>query len=1143
MVLLHFLTLNLFGDNSVGIYTNGTNSFIGNGTINVDGAGVILFNILSTGAFNQDFTITSTTGSSYTFGTLKNSAIYSNNSTAMSENGMYMNGINSAILLGPDSNLTSLDSNMTGIALSGIYSGGLPVTINGQVLNQEATNQGNISFGNNSTGIYTVNGASAENQGTISLGNASVGMYGSGTGSSVSNTGTIAIGGNSTGMYLKDGNTMTNSGDISGTQERTVGLFLEGTTSSTATNSGIIDLSGDRSIGVYTSGNGTQTLNNEGTISVGDSTIPSDPSIGIYNNNSSNIINNTGNITSGINSIGIYNVGGTVNQTAGSLTIKSGGVAIYTDSGTANLSGGTINLNGTDTVGIYAVNNATIDNNISLNISDNNFGIILNSGSNLINRNLLTLGNEGAAIYSNEGASIRNELGADIKITGSGSAGIYMTNGGSVVNAATITANTGDSNIGIYNNGGSIDNSGDIKIGSSLITDSASSFANTYAVGIYGKDIQSMNNSGNIEIGENAVGIYAKGAKTEILNAGNITSASDGSIGIFLDRTTARNTGNITLAGNNSIGISAIESSTIKNAGIITMNGNNSIGIYANINSRVINENTGKIYINGNDSTGVQLSGGSTLENHGLIEVASGTIGSAQTVTGDSVSTLPSIINAGIIKVDEKFDLNGMNIVIKPDPASFRTPTIREIEEGGYEPDDINGGFLLTNAVSIIAPSFDFGNAPVGIDPNFTQGTNARVYKFENVFDPITPDGGSNAGELSIKSGSLTFEAIPVTNASGKTNIWMKKIDYDNFTQGAWYDDFAMNIEGKYLNAEGEALRLYDKLDLITDVDDLRSDFGQLAGSVYANINQRERTIGEVFNSALYLLQDSKNNTKENVKVNVIAGKGSTKEDTSGVESYDYETYGALILREVERTYRHKFGYSVGYTRTDFEMDGTDDEDQADTIQLGLHSKYSVNGWVIKNDLLGRVSFHDVDRSVNWSDGTTADLNSNYNVYGISSLNELGKEIEVSKNAKVVPYVGLELGYMMHPSFEEDGGAESLKVESNDGYSVKPSIGVRFEGEKEFGEASNWKVKGNIGVGYEYELGNMNNQEKASLGVLEDGYHNLAKPAEDKRQLKTSGYVGVELKEAYGVYITGEYGIGNGDQEDYKIGLSLKASF
>ena len=189
------------------------------------------------------------------------------------------------------------------------------------------------------------------------------------------------------------------------------------------------------------------------------------------------------------------------------------------------------------------------------------------------------------------------------------------------------------------------------------------------------------------------------------------------------------------------------------------------------------------------------------------------------------------------------------------------------------------------------------------------------------------------------------------------------------------------------------------------------------------------------------------------------------------------------------------------------------------------------------------MSFHTNDRSITWYDKSKSDMKSDYNVYGLSSLNEIGKDFEIGRGVKVVPYTGLELGYMTHASFEESGGAESLKVESNDAYSIKPNIGVRLDGEKEFGATSSWKLKGNIGLGYEYELGNMNNQEKASLSLIEDGYHSLAKPTEDKGKIKTSGYAGVELKGVYGVYVTGEYGLGNDGQEDYKIGLSLKASF
>ena len=1138
------LELNLKGDNAVGVYTDGTSSFSGSGTVNVDGKGIVIFNVAGSGSFNQSFSVNSTADSQYIVQNIKDRTIFYDSRAALGAGGTFTSGINSAVLLGSNSYLDASGNNMVGIALTGAYSGGFPTPINGETIYHEATNKGVINFrGSKSTAIYVTNGARAKNEGSIYMGNSSVGLYGSGIDTSIENVGHVEIGAGSSGLYIKDGKAVSNAGTIISTGERAVGIYLDGSSNTAGENNGTIKLTGDKSVGVYITSGGIKTFNNINSIEIGSSSSTADPGIGIFNNNSQGIVNNSGNIISGKNSIGIYNKGGMVNHTAGEITAGTAGTGIYMNAGNLNLTGGKLTLTGEKTVGIYGTNGAVTDNNAEINVSSGSYGVVLSKNAAYTGRNLSYLGDTGVLVYSDGKNTVTNEAGADVHMAGSDSIGFYMINGGDVVNKAAITGDNGTANIGIYNKEGSIDNSGNIRIGDSVITDPNNPFANKYAVGIYGENVQNMKNSGNITVGSNAVGFYSVNNVNESLNTGNITSASEKAIGIYIELGAVRNEGSITLSGDRSIGIAGTRNTVITNAGTITMNGNNSMGIYANANSKVINESTGKIYINGNNSTGIQLSGGSILENYGLIEIAAGTTGSVQVVNGDPAYTPPSIINAGIIKVDEKFELDGFNLIIKPDPASFRTPTAEEIALSGYSPADINAGFLLSNSVSIVAPGFDFGDNAVKIDPLFTQGTNARVYKFENVFDPTTPGGGQNTGEVTVKSTSVTFDAIPVTNAQGKIDIWMEKINYDNFTKGAWYDGFAKNIEDKYLNAKGDALKIYDRLDLIKDVDTLRDSFEQLSGSMYANINQREQDIYGVLNNALFTLQNSENNTKENVKINVIAGKGTTKEDTSGVESYDYNTVGVLALREVERTYRHTFGYSLGYTRTDFQMKDSNNADQANTVQLGVHNKYSVNGWNFRNDLLGRVSFHTNDRSMSWYDGTKSDMKSDYNVYGVSSLNEVGKDFEIGRNVKLTPYTGLELGYMSHEGFEEDGGAEKLKVESNDAYSIKPSIGLRLEAEKKFGTNADWKVKGNIGTAYEYELGDMNKQEKASLSTIETGYHKLAQTEEDKGKIKINGIIGVELKDRYGIFLTGEYGIANDSREDYKVGVSFKASF
>ena len=89
---------------------------------------------------------------------------------------------------------------------------------------------------------------------------------------------------------------------------------------------------------------------------------------------------------------------------------------------------------------------------------------------------------------------------------------------------------------------------------------------------------------------------------------------------------------------------------------------------------------------------------------------------------------------------------------------------------------------------------------------------------------------------------------------------------------------------------------------------------------------------------------------------------------------------------------------------------------------------------------------------------------------------------------------------MSHEGFEGKGRGESLKVESNTGYSIKPSVGLMLETEKSTGSDREWKIK-------------------------------------------TNGIAGVELKDRYGIFLTGEFGIGNSNKEECKVGVSFKVLF
>ena len=88
-----------------------------------------------------------------------------------------------------------------------------------------------------------------------------------------------------------------------------------------------------------------------------------------------------------------------------------------------------------------------------------------------------------------------------------------------------------------------------------------------------------------------------------------------------------------------------------------------------------------------------------------------------------------------------------------------------------------------------------------------------------------------------------------------------------------------------------------------------------------------------------------------------------------------------------------------------------------------------------------------------------------------------------------------------------------------------------------------WKLKGTLDFSYEYELADLNEREKARLVAIEDGYHDLSKPEDENGRFKTKASVGVEVEDRYGIFLTGDYSIGEHNQDDYRAGITLKAVF
>ena len=381
-------------------------------------------------------------------------------------------------------------------------------------------NDGTLTIGNNSIGIYGEQLTGTVSQGEITVGDSALGIYAlSGlTGVEITQTGGLVAGNaGSIGIYGTD---VDRSGNISGgatkitvtggTDDRvgtgtSIGILSQG--AGNVTYSGamtIVDSPSKGSIGIYKDGVGTITAT--GTINVGAagygiysingknslSTTPSsdinnntnmilgEASIGIYSKGKATIVN-SGDIVIGttkdhndvdyVNSIGIYSVGGIV-ENSGDITVdKDRSIGIYVSGGTLKNSGKidvkgsgigiiisdstaendgviTVGEKGTDSVresiGISIQNNAIFTNNKFGKIIIN-AGIGINieeSGGTFINNGELTIGEGAIGIYE-EGNGSDVKIGA-VKINSDGTVtigGNYVGIGGTLDAAADIVLN------------------------------------------------------------------------------------------------------------------------------------------------------------------------------------------------------------------------------------------------------------------------------------------------------------------------------------------------------------------------------------------------------------------------------------------------------------------------------------------------------------------------------------------------------------------------------------------------------------------------------------------------------------------------------------------------------------------------------
>ncbi|WP_338989730.1 autotransporter-associated N-terminal domain-containing protein [Fusobacterium polymorphum] len=1010
---------------------------------------------------------------------------------------------NSSIDNNNSNTITGTQAGQTAIAQENLLTNRAAVTLN---------NNGAINLsGSTSTAMYAKFGIINNNAtGTISLGDTSTGLYGIAD-SILTNTGTITMGSSSTAMYS------------------------EGSTTQGVTNAGTITSTGTTSVGVLFKPDATLgaglTLGNTGTITLGDS------SVGLYGSNTATnyTTSNSGKVTVGNNGIAMFGYASDV--TAGTITVGDKGVGVYSQGGNVNLTGGTITTGASEAVGVYTVGNAqTITNSgTSFNLGNTSVAIANAGTGNTINSTVgnANLGTGNIYIYSNDTTGNINNS-TNLTSTNDGNYGIYSA--GTVTNTGNLNFGTGIGNVGIYSiRGGRATNTGAITIGAS------NPASNLYSIGMAAgystTDTGTIINNGTINVnGEYSLGMYASGAGSVARNNSNIVLNANNTTGIYADNgATVINTGNISTGPgtySNVVGVYLGQGSTLNNTGSITINGTKGIGVYLKGGTIV---NRGNITVNGsNDPTDTDYTFTTPPTGKAVggaaIDAPQGA--TSATVTINGISQTPVNIHT-FAKNPITVSASSIGLYVNTSGVDYTNV--------------INGLGNLTSEADLI------------IGTEATEMTNSKsiVINDPQILNPYNNAiRTSGVADWKIYSGGLTWLATPTLNSADgtMTNIYMVKIPYTAWAANKATPvevtdtyNFLDGLEQRYGVEElgSRERQLFSKLNGIGKNEEVlfRQATDEMMGHQYANVQQRINATGNILDKEFdYLRGEWQTASKDSNKIKTFGTRGDYKTDTAGIIDYKYNAYGVAYVHENEDI---KLGRGIGWyagivhNRIKFKDIGGSKEDQLQG-KVGLYKSVPFDdnnslNWTISGDIfVGRNRMHRRFLVVD----EVFHAKSRYYNYGISIKNEIGKEFRLSESFTLRPYAALDLEYGRISKIREKSGEIKLEVKQNHYISVKPEIGAELAFKQYFGRKT---LKVGLGVAYENELGRVaKGKNKARVADTTADWFNIRSEKEDRRgNVKFDLNLGLDNQR---VGVTGNVGYDTKGQ-NVRGGLGLRVIF
>jgi len=982
-------------------------------------------------------------------------------------------------------NTTSGVINLTGDESTGIYAKrGL------------ITNDGQISVGKKSTGIYIVE--DDRSPATATLGAKAIN----------SSTGVITIGEDSTGMYYKvepdnaDGkgtNTtvsggLTNAGRIESTADNVIAMSFDSPyTSKTIenTSTGVIDLQGQNSTGMFATGAGTYTAKNDGTINLASSTNVNTPNIGMYTDKSTITLENNRTIEGGDKTVGIY--GHNVNLGASSLTkVGAGGTGVYSQGGNITINGGTISAgeNGTtgsnDAVGVYYVGAGGIitSNATDVKIGNSAYGFVVqneNGAAVTLTTNTpnVTLGEDAVYAYSNNKA-------------------------GSITNGTTLTS-TGDGNVGIYSIlGGTATNNSTITIGAS---DSASEkYGIGMAAGYQSSDSGNIINgpAGVINVtGKDSIGMYATGPLSTATNKGAINLSAENAVGMYLDNgATGINEGSITTIG---------APKGVK-------------GVVLSNNSKLINRAGATININSDEGFAVYRVNtpitNVTIVNYGDITVSGGAERDGQY---DPTGGKPLEKAAGGVALKSPKGTTDVNITVNGNPV---TNVEKVTEPVGTRGDALisNLGLYVdtlrgTNPINGLS-NLSVRKAELLYGVEAAENSTSKYFEVSGKILKPYQDAIMNSPQgitWSHNSAALTWMALPSIDASGvPVKVAMAKIPYTEFAGNeaspvAVTDtyNFLDGLEQRY-GVEGIGTRengVFQKLNSIGNNEEalFYQATDEMMGHQYGNVQQRINETGSLLDKEFkYLRNEWRNPSKQNNKIKVFGMRNEYNTDTAGIIDYTSDAYGVAYVHEDETV---KLGNSSGWyagavnNRFRFKDIGKSRENQT-MLKAGIFKTMSPasdhNGslrWTIAGDAF--ISKNEMKRKFLVVDDVF-NAKGDYTSYGVALKTDLGYDIRMSERTHLRPYGALKMEYGRFNSIKEDNGEIRLEIEGNDYFSVKPEVGVEFKYVQPLAVRTQLSV--GLSAAYENELGRVaDGKNKARVRYTDADWFGIRGEKEDRR--------------------------------------------